>query len=97
MPATVIGVGWQRHTAAQAGAPAAGSVALQTERGATRIADSVVAKVAGLAARDIPWVFAMGTGMARRVAQMRSLRAGSSELPPRGSPPRWGSGRPRST
>lgn len=74
----------ERHATAQAGAPAASTVALQTERGATRIADSVVAKVAGLAARDIPGVFAMGTGMARRVAQMRSLIPGSSDAATQG-------------
>jgi uncharacterized alkaline shock family protein YloU len=54
-------------------------VALRTETGITRIADSVVAKIAGLAARDIPGVFAMGTGMARRVGQLRSLIPGSSD------------------
>jgi uncharacterized alkaline shock family protein YloU len=54
-------------------------VALHTDHGTTRIADSVVAKIAGLAARDIPGVFAMGTGMARRVGQLRSLIPGSSE------------------
>lgn len=58
-------------------APAAGSVALVTEAGTTRIADSVVAKIAGLAARDIPGVFSMGTGMARRVGQLRSFIPGT--------------------
>jgi len=57
----------------------AASVALRTETGTTRIADSVVAKIAGLAARDIPGVFSMGTGMARRVGQLRSLIPGSGE------------------
>ena len=54
-------------------------VALRTETGTTRIADSVVAKIAGLAARDIPGVFAMGTGISRRVGQLRSLIPGSSD------------------
>lgn len=54
-------------------------VALRTETGTTRIADSVVAKIAGLAARDIPGVFAMGTGMARRMGQLRSIIPGSSD------------------
>jgi len=62
-----------------AGAAAGAGVALHTDHGTTRIADSVVAKIAGLAARDIPGVFAMGTGMARRVGQLRSLIPGSSE------------------
>jgi len=51
-------------------------VALVTEAGTTRIADSVVAKIAGLAARDIPGVFSMGTGMARRMGQIRSIIPG---------------------
>jgi uncharacterized alkaline shock family protein YloU len=51
-------------------------VALRTEMGTTRIADSVAAKIAGLAARDIPGVFSMGTGMARRVGQIKSLVSG---------------------
>ena len=59
--------------------PDTSGAALRTEMGTTRIADSVVAKIAGLAARDIPGVFSMGTGVARRVGQVRSLIPGSSE------------------
>jgi len=55
------------------------SVALRTQAGTTRIADSVVAKIAGLAARDIPGVYSMGTGMARRVGQLKSLIPGGGE------------------
>ncbi len=44
-----------------------------TDVGTTRISDAVVAKVAGLAARDIPGVYSMGAGTARRVGQLRSL------------------------
>src|SRR5882757_440438 len=58
--------------------PSAG-VSLTTENGNTRIGDGVVAKIAGLAARDIPGVFSMGTSMARRVGQFRSLIPGGSE------------------
>jgi len=47
-----------------------------TERGTTRIADSVVAKIAGLAARDIPGVHSMGSGMSRRVGQLKSMLPG---------------------
>jgi uncharacterized alkaline shock family protein YloU len=47
--------------------------------GNTRIGDGVVSKIAGLAARDIPGVFSMGTGMARRVGQFRALIPGGSE------------------
>lgn len=56
--------------------PGLSGVALRTEMGTTRIADSVAAKIAGLAARDIPGVFSMGTGMARRVGQIKSLVPG---------------------
>lgn len=59
--------------------PGKASVSLVTENGKTRIADSVVAKIAGLAARDIPGVYSMGAGMARRVGQLRSLMPGSSD------------------
>lgn len=39
----------------------------QTERGATRIADAVVAKVAGIAAREVAGVYELGGGVARAV------------------------------
>jgi len=56
--------------------PAGSVVALVTDTGTTRIADAVVAKIAGLAARDIPGVFSMGTGMARRMGQLKSIIPG---------------------
>jgi uncharacterized alkaline shock family protein YloU len=59
--------------------PSSAAVALRTDTGTTRIADSVVAKIAGLAARDIPGVYSMGTGMARRVGQLKSLIPGGGE------------------
>ena len=59
-------------------------VALQTSTGTTRIADNVVAKIAGLAARDIPGVFAMGSGMSRRVGQLRSMIPGSGQAADQG-------------
>jgi uncharacterized alkaline shock family protein YloU len=59
--------------------PAPAEVALKTEKGSTRIANGVVAKIAGLAARDIPGVHSMGSGMLRRVGQLRSLIPGSGE------------------
>jgi uncharacterized alkaline shock family protein YloU len=64
-------------------APAVG-VAVETEAGYTRIAPGVVAKISGLAARDIPGVYDMGGGMARRVGQLRSLIPGSSEATSQG-------------
>ena len=59
-------------------------VSLTTENGNTRIGDGVVAKIAGLAARDIPGVFSMGNSMARRVGQLRALIPGGSEAATQG-------------
>jgi uncharacterized alkaline shock family protein YloU len=64
--------------------PQGAAVSVTTETGSTRIVDAVVAKIAGLAARDIPGVFSMGSGMARRVGQLRSLIPGSSEAAAQG-------------
>jgi uncharacterized alkaline shock family protein YloU len=64
--------------------PRESAVALQTGAGTTRIADAVVAKIAGLAARDIPGVFSMGSGMSRRVGQLRSLIPGSGQAADQG-------------
>ena len=46
-------------------------------RGRTTIADGVVAKVAGMAARDVPGVHAMGGGFARGMGAMRERRPGA--------------------
>jgi uncharacterized alkaline shock family protein YloU len=59
-------------------APARSGMALATDTGTTRIADSVVAKIAGLATRDIPGVHSMGSGMARRMGQLRSMVSSES-------------------
>lgn len=42
-----------------------------TSRGATTVADGVVAKVAGIAAQDIPGVHALGGGAARALGSLR--------------------------
>ncbi|GAA4212891.1 Asp23/Gls24 family envelope stress response protein [Actinocatenispora rupis] len=52
---------------------------LSSEHGQTRIADGVVAKIAGMAAREIPGVYSMGTGLARRMGQIRSLVPGGTD------------------
>jgi uncharacterized alkaline shock family protein YloU len=44
---------------------------LVTEQGRTTIADTVVAKIAGIAAREVPGVHALGGGTARAVGALR--------------------------
>jgi uncharacterized alkaline shock family protein YloU len=66
------------------GRPEAAPVALETEQGSTRISPDVIAKIAGLAARDIPGVFSMGSGVARRIGQLRSLVRGGSQAASQG-------------
>ena len=59
----------------RAAAPAAltrGS--LEGERGSTRIADTVVAKIAGYAAREIPGVQALGAGSSHTLGAQRGPR-----------------------
>jgi uncharacterized alkaline shock family protein YloU len=69
----------QRPTQEEHGAAAGRSgMALATDTGTTRIADSVVAKIAGLATRDIPGVHSMGTSVARRMGQLRSMVSSES-------------------
>lgn len=48
-----------------------GSTEVATGQGKTSIADTVVAKIVGMAARDVAGVHAMGTGMARAFGTMR--------------------------
>lgn len=56
----------------------AGTSALMTDRGKTTIADSVVAKIAGIAAREISGVHNMGTGSARAMGALRERLPGST-------------------
>lgn len=58
----------------------AGSVnsALVTDRGRTTIAHAVVAKIAGIAAREIAGVHNMGTGAARAMGALRERLPGST-------------------
>jgi uncharacterized alkaline shock family protein YloU len=51
---------------------------LTTEYGTTVIADGVVAKIAGLATREIPGVQDMGKGMGRTFGALRSRVPGTS-------------------
>ena len=54
-----------------------GSSPLLSERGKTSIADSVVAKIAGIATREISGVHAMGTGAARALGAIRNKLPGN--------------------
>lgn len=49
---------------------------LVTDEGRTSIADSVVAKVVGVAAREVPGVHEMGAGMSRAIGAVRERLGG---------------------
>lgn len=77
-------------TATSRTAPSASSAAvvtapraatLKSENGTTVIADGVVAKIAGLATREIPGVFDMGKGVGRTFGALRSRVPGASGQP----------------
>ncbi len=55
--------------------------ALQTEKGRTHIAESVVAKIAGLAAREVSGVHDMGRGTARAFGQIKERFQGGGGKP----------------
>lgn len=59
---------------------------LTTEQGKTAIADSVVAKIAGLACREIDGVYEMGAGLSRTLGVLKD------KLPVGGSQPTAGRG-----
>lgn len=52
---------------------------LQTSRGNTTIADTVVQKIAGVAARDVSGVHALGGGAARTIGALRERIPGSTQ------------------
>jgi uncharacterized alkaline shock family protein YloU len=59
--------------------PAAGrSRELVTEEGRTSIADAVVAKVVGVAVREVPGVHAMGAGISRAFGAVRERLPGAA-------------------
>jgi uncharacterized alkaline shock family protein YloU len=57
----------------------AGSSDLQTSRGNTTIADSVVQKIAGVSAREVSGVHDLGGGTARTIGAIRDRIPGSSQ------------------
>lgn len=56
-----------------------GSSDLQTSKGNTTIADSVVQKIAGVSAGEVSGVNALGGGTARRIGAIRERFPGSSQ------------------
>ncbi|MFE7169730.1 Asp23/Gls24 family envelope stress response protein [Streptomyces sp. NPDC057616] len=54
-----------------------GAAAQAETRGKTTIADGVVAKIAGMAAREIPGIYSLGAGMARALGAMRERVPGA--------------------
>lgn len=52
---------------------------LQTSKGNTTIADNVVQKVAGVSAREVSGVYALGGGTARTIGAIRERIPGSSQ------------------
>ena len=50
--------------------------ALHTEHGDTTIADTVVAKIAGMAAREVPGVYAMGNAARRAISSVTNRVSG---------------------
>jgi uncharacterized alkaline shock family protein YloU len=55
---------------------ARGSAELVSEQGKTSVADVVVAKIAGMATREVPGVYAMGAGVSRALGAMRERLPG---------------------
>lgn len=53
--------------------------ALHTERGDTTIAETVVATIAGIAAREVPGVFAMGNAARRALSNLAQRIPGGSQ------------------
>ncbi|MEV5320895.1 Asp23/Gls24 family envelope stress response protein [Streptomyces sp. NPDC052687] len=75
---TGIGLGNRSDTGVSALQGRTGAGAPAETRGKTSIADGVVAKIAGLAAREVPGVHSLGGGMTRALGAMRDRVPGGS-------------------
>ncbi|WP_373558713.1 Asp23/Gls24 family envelope stress response protein [Streptomyces sp. WZ.A104] len=64
--------------------PELGPDAAPAARGRTTIADGVVAKIAGMAAREVPGIHALGGGMARTMGAVRDMVPGGGTSVTRG-------------
>ncbi|WP_248964415.1 Asp23/Gls24 family envelope stress response protein [Sphaerisporangium perillae] len=58
--------------------PHRGAAELVSEHGRTTIADTVVAKIAGMAAREVSGVYALGAGMSRALGAVRERLTGGA-------------------
>ncbi|MFE1852278.1 Asp23/Gls24 family envelope stress response protein [Streptomyces sp. NPDC002387] len=68
---TSIGLGSRPDAGVSALKGHTGAEAPAETRGKTTIADGVVAKIAGMAAREVPGIHNLGAGMARAIGAMR--------------------------
>ncbi len=64
---------------ARSGSSSGAGSALQTSQGSTTIADGVVQKISGIAARDVNGVYQLGGGTARAFGALRERIPGSSQ------------------
>lgn len=68
----------QRGATGERGVQKSSPSRLSTPQGKTAIADSVVSKIAGMAAREVNGVYKMGGGSARTMGSLRERLPGSS-------------------
>lgn len=66
-------------TSASSALAQASPSALQTDQGKTTVADSVVQKIAGLAAREVAGVYSLGGGAARAFGALRERIPGATQ------------------
>lgn len=69
----------QATASSAAGSATARGGELVGEQGKTSIADAVVAKIVGVATREVPGVYAMGAGLARTFGAVRERLPGGTE------------------
>ncbi|MEU8589508.1 Asp23/Gls24 family envelope stress response protein [Streptomyces sp. NPDC048664] len=74
---TGIGLGSRPDTGVSALKGRTGAEAPSQTRGRTTITDGVVAKIAGVAAREVPGIHNLGAGMARAIGAMRERVPGA--------------------
>lgn len=75
------GSGLATRSGGEVARPAESHAEIGSDQGTTRIADVVVAKIAGMATQEIPGVHSMGKGLARRIGQMRARVPGQGATP----------------